>query len=86
MESRYGVLLWLANIGSAILSVITVYAWMGVSGFHNSSTGQPNAFLFHIYYHISGSLSAALAFAIVFLSGFNATVNNIGTLKGAKFL
>jgi len=71
---RYGVLLWLANIGSAILSVITVYAWMGVSGFHNSSTGQPNAFLFHIYYHISGSLSAALAFAIVFLSGFNATV------------
>lgn len=79
---RCGALLWLSNIGFAILSVITVFAWMGVSGFHESVTAQANAFPFHVYQHISGSLSAALAFAIIFLSGFNGTVTQQQQIQG----
>ncbi|XP_046644892.1 sodium-dependent noradrenaline transporter-like isoform X2 [Daphnia pulicaria] len=68
---RDGILIWLINILFAVLSVITTFAWIGISGLHAKDVVQPNAFIYFIYYNISNSLWAGLAFGLIFLSGLN---------------
>ncbi|XP_046438697.1 sodium-dependent noradrenaline transporter-like isoform X3 [Daphnia pulex] len=68
---RDGILIWLINILFAVLSVITTFAWIGISGLHAKDVVQPNAFIYFIYYNICNSLWAGLAFGLIFLSGLN---------------
>ena len=70
-------MIWSVNLGFGILSILTVFAWIGLSGSQDSAAAQPEAFVFHIYYHISDSLWAGLAFAIIFLAGINSMVHDL---------
>jgi hypothetical protein len=69
LQLRDGILIWLINILFAVLSVITTFAWIGISGLYAKDVVQPNAFIYFVYYNISHSLWAGLAFGLIFLSG-----------------
>lgn len=71
---RDGVVTWLVNLLFAIISVLTVFAWVGISGLDSTNVVKTNAFIYFVYYHISDSLWAGLVFALIFLAGLNSMV------------
>lgn len=68
---RDGILIWLINLFFAIISVITAFAWIGISGLDGKDVAQPNAFIYSVYYNVSDSLWAGLAFGLLLLAGIN---------------
>ena len=66
--------MWLANMLFAIISVITTFAWIGISGLDAAGVVKTNAFIYFVYYNISSSLWAGLAFGLIFFSGINSMV------------
>lgn len=64
----------MVNILFAIISAITVFAWIGISGLNQTSVVKSNAFIYFVYYNVSGSLWAGLSFALLFLAGMNSMV------------
>ncbi|XP_057366289.1 sodium-dependent noradrenaline transporter-like isoform X3 [Daphnia carinata] len=68
---RDGILIWLINLFFAIISVITAFAWIGISGLDGNDVAQPNAFIYSVYYNVSDSLWAGLTFGLIFLAGIN---------------
>ncbi len=66
--------MWLFNILFAVITVVTTFAWIGVSGLDATEVVKTNAFIYFVYYNISGSLWAGLAFGLIFFAGINSMV------------
>ena len=70
---REAIVLWLFHVSASVLCVLTVFVWVGISG-GSVDQGSEQTFIFRVFYHVSKSLTAPVAFAIIFLAGLNALV------------